>query len=64
MTRMKEGEDNGPLTQGHPHGEGLLSKFTTAAKQTLQPEDFTFKKKKKKACKYIRCHWLSNVSTD
>lgn len=44
MTRMKEGEDNGPLTQGHPHGEGLLSKFTTAAKQTLQPEDFTFKK--------------------
>lgn len=40
MTRIRQGEDNGLLTQGHPHGECLLSKFTTAATQTEQAEEF------------------------
>lgn len=40
MTRIRQGEDNWLLTQGHPHGERLLSKFTTAATQTEQAEEF------------------------
>lgn len=39
MTRIRQGKDNGPLTQGHPQGECLLSKFTTAAGQTQQAKE-------------------------
>ncbi len=44
VTCIRQGGDNGPLTQGHPHGECKLSKFTTTAKQTLQAEEFKLKK--------------------